>query len=80
MLVGIGAENTIFRMFDGIKGWLADKEGVKYGVEGIGGEHLVLRGWSYKNQEPEIIFKSLEDSIRTNLNSIVRNILNSYEN
>jgi hypothetical protein len=25
VLVGIGAENTIFRMFEGIKGWLVDK-------------------------------------------------------
>lgn len=50
VLVGIGAENTIFRMFDGIKGWLVDKDGVKQGVQGIGNENLVLRGWSYKNQ------------------------------
>jgi len=32
VLVGISGENTIFRMFDGIKGWLADAEGVKTGV------------------------------------------------
>lgn len=50
VLVGIGADNTIFRMFEGIKGWLFDKEGIKYGVEGIGNEKLTLRGWSYKNQ------------------------------
>jgi hypothetical protein len=37
VLVGIGKETNIFRMFDGVKGWLVDKEGIKYGVEGIGG-------------------------------------------
>lgn len=37
VLVGIGAENTIFRMFEGIRGWVSDKEGVKCGVEGVGG-------------------------------------------
>jgi hypothetical protein len=25
VLVGIGADNTIFRMFEGIRGWLADR-------------------------------------------------------
>lgn len=59
VLVGIGADNTIFRMFEGIKGWLVDKDGVKCGVEGVGGESLVLRGWAYKHQEPEVVFKSL---------------------
>jgi len=79
VLVGIGADKTIFRMFEGVKGWLIGEDDMKYGVEGVGGESLKLRGWSYKNQEPELIFKALEDAIRNNLNSIVRNILHSYE-
>lgn len=49
------------------------------GVIGIGNEQLVLRGWNYKNGEPEIIFKSLEESIKSNLNSTVRNTLYQYE-
>ena len=77
--MGIGADKTIFRMFEGVKGWLIGEDGyIKEGVEGVGGEKLRLKGWSYKNAEPEIIFKSLEDAIRSNLNSIVRTILHSY--
>ena len=45
----------------------------------MGGEQLKLKGWAYKQSEPEVIFKSLEDAIRSNLNSIVRTILHSYE-
>lgn len=48
--MGIGAENTIFRMFEGVKGWLTDHEGIKTGVVGVGNENLRLRGWSYKTQ------------------------------
>lgn len=59
---------------------MLEKDGVKIGVEGVGGEELILRGWSYKTQEPEVVFKSLEEAIKTNLNSIVRGILNGYEN
>ena len=60
VLVGIGADKTIFRMFEGVKGWLIGEDGyIKEGVEGVGGEKLRLKGWSYKNAEPEIIFKSL---------------------
>jgi hypothetical protein len=32
VLVGIAGESNIFRMFDGIKGWLTNKEGLKIGV------------------------------------------------
>lgn len=39
-------------MFEGIKGWLVSPEGIKIGVIGVGNEHLVLRGWNYKNIEP----------------------------
>ena len=66
-------------MFDGIKGWLTNEEGIKIGVKGVGGEELTLRGWVYKNAEPEVVFKTLEESIKNNLNSIVRNILYNYE-
>jgi len=58
-LVGIADEKNVFRMFEGIKGWLVSEDGIKTGVVGIGGEHLVLRGWNYKNVEPELIFKGL---------------------
>ena len=80
VLVGIGGENNVFRMFEGIKGWLTDERDAKIGVEGVGGERLQLRGWSYKQSEPEVVFKSLEDSIRSTLNSLVRVTLSSYEN
>lgn len=52
VLVGIADEKNVFRMFEGIKGWLVSEDGIKTGVIGIGGEHLVLRGWNYKNVEP----------------------------
>lgn len=77
MLVGIADEKNVFRMFEGIKGWLL-ADGMKIGVVGIGDEELVLKGWNYKNVEPELIFKSLEDAIKSNLNSIVRNVLYQY--
>ncbi len=67
-------------MFEGIRGWLVGKDGIKNGVEGVGGEALTLRGWSYKQQEPEVVFKALEDAIRSTLNSIVRGVLHNYEN
>ena len=80
VLVGIAGETNIFRMFEGIKGWLKDSDGIKTGVVGVGEENLVLRGWTFKNtSEPESIFKSLEDAIKNNLVSIVRNILYQYE-
>lgn len=66
-------------MFDGIRGWVYNEDGIKIGVEGFGGEKLILKGWVYKNIEPEIIFKSLEDSIKNNLNSLVRQAIYSYE-
>ena len=60
VLVGIAGETNIFRMFDGVKGWLKDEEGIKIGVVGVGEENLVLRGWTYKSiLEPESIFKNL---------------------
>ena len=37
VLVGIAGERNIFRMFDGIKGWLENEEHVKIGVQGVGG-------------------------------------------
>ena len=49
VLVGIAGESNIFRMFDGIKGWLKDKDGIKVGVIGVGEEKLALRGWTYKS-------------------------------
>lgn len=52
MLVGIADEKNVFRMFEGVKGWLTDQNGIKIGVQGVGGENLVLRGWNYKNVEP----------------------------
>ena len=33
VLVGIGGENNVFRMFEGIKGWLTDERDAKIGVE-----------------------------------------------
>ena len=47
-------------MFEGIKGWLENTDGIKVGVKGVGGEELLLKGWVYKNTEPELIFRSLE--------------------
>jgi hypothetical protein len=46
-------------MFEGIKGWLVSNEGVKVGVIGAGDERLLLKGWNYKNTEPEMVFKNL---------------------
>ncbi len=37
VLVGSENESNIFRMFEGVKGWLVDSEGVKIGVKGVGG-------------------------------------------
>lgn len=37
-------------MFEGVKGWIYNEDGIKVGVEGVGGEQLKLRGWSYKQQ------------------------------
>jgi hypothetical protein len=36
-------------MFDGIRGWLEDDQRIKIGIVGVGGEHLKLKGWVYKN-------------------------------
>ena len=52
VLVGISSEREIFRMFDGIRGWVYNEDGIKVGVEGFGGEKLILKGWVYKNIEP----------------------------
>jgi hypothetical protein len=79
VLVGTGDENHVFRMFEGIKGWLLSTEGQKIGVIGAGNERLHLKGWVYKNTEPEMVFKSLEDAIKSNLNAIVRSVLYHYE-
>jgi hypothetical protein len=49
VLVGTGDENHVFRMFEGIKGWLVSPEGIKVGVIGAGDERLQLKGWNYKN-------------------------------
>lgn len=51
VLVGIADERNVFRMFEGIKGWLIE-DGIKVGVVGIGDEKLLLKGWNYKNVEP----------------------------
>jgi hypothetical protein len=36
VLVGIGDEKNVFRMFEGVKGWLTNSEGIKIGVIGAG--------------------------------------------
>ena len=32
VLVGIGADKTVFRMFEGVQGWLVNEENIKEGV------------------------------------------------